>query len=118
MMNPRTDNRVPNCGASTNKLTMPKMAEVITDAACSSAWVLQIPRHIRRTGRYGTTPGDCDIDVRSPWSKYPVMIGGIGVLPTRGHSGAFRFSINYNTLFLKKSGIPKSWTLLLIKIGQ
>ena len=64
------------------------MAEVITYVACSSAQVLQTPGRVIRTGRDGTIPGDFDVDVRSPRDNGPVLVGGIGVPLTMGHSGS------------------------------
>ena len=84
---PQIDGRVATSGASPHKLATPQKTEVITDAACSSAWILRTPRCVSRTERGGATPGNCDISVRSPRAQYPVLGGGIGVPPTRGHSG-------------------------------
>ena len=84
---PQIGDRVATSGASPHKLATPQKTEVITDAACSSAWILRNPRCVSRTERGSATPGDCDIFVRFPWAQYPVLGGGIGVPPTRGHSG-------------------------------
>ena len=64
-------------------LATPHTMEVITDAACSNMWVLHTPGHVSRIGRESTTPGDCDVAVRSPRGNSPVFIRGIGVSPTR-----------------------------------
>ena len=57
------------------------------DAAHISARFLCTTRHIRRTARYGTNPGDTPHAVIPPWDNPPVLIGGIGVSPSSGHSG-------------------------------
>ena len=88
MIDPHIDNRVVTYGASPHKFATPQTEEVITDTACSSACVPRNPRHVSQTGRDCTTPGDCNIYVRFPWNKFPVLTGGIGVLPTRGHIGS------------------------------
>ena len=88
MMDPRIGDRISTCGVTPNTLVSPTTKEVITDAACSSAWVNWTPRHEIRMGRDGTTPGNCAIDVRYPQNKPPVLIGVITVSPTSGHSGS------------------------------
>ena len=67
------------------------MTEVVTDVANSNPRALWTPGRVRWTGRDDTNPGDCNITVRSPRGNSPVLIGGIGVLPTIGHSGSLEF---------------------------
>ena len=74
------------CGTSTHKLATPQMTEVITDVARRSTWILRTPRRIIQTGRDSTTQLECNISVSSPQDNSPVLIGGIGFPPTRGHS--------------------------------
>ena len=71
-------------------LQQKKSSRTWRSSACSSAQVNRILRHVSQMGRYGTTPGDFDIDVRSPWSNSPILIGGIGVSPASGHSGSLQ----------------------------
>ena len=52
-------------------------------AACYSARIIWTPRCVIQTGSYGTTPGDYKISVSNPFANSPVLIGGIGVPPTR-----------------------------------
>ena len=78
-MDPRIDDRIATCGGTLHMITMPMTKEVIIDVVQSSAQVNQTPRNVRRTGGYGTTPGDCEIDVRSPWHNSPVLIRCNGV---------------------------------------
>ena len=63
------------------------MKGVVTDTACSSVCILRTPGDVSRASRDGTTPRDRDIVVRSPKDNVPVLIGGIVVPPTMGHSG-------------------------------
>ena len=85
MMYPWIYDRVAICGASLHKLATSQMTKVIKDAARSSAQVLRTPRCVIQMGR-----DDCNISVSSPWANYPVMIGVIGVPPTRYHSGSLQ----------------------------
>ena len=78
--------------------------EVITDTARRSARVLPNPRHVSRTGRGCTNPGNTSHDVRSPWANYPVLIGGIGVYPISGHSGSLQIFIKRKSTVSDKIG--------------
>ena len=86
-IDPRIDNRVVTCGGNPHTLATPTTKGVITDAVCSSARVNRTPAHIGRTGRDKTTPSNCNFAVRSPWDNGLVLIGGIIVFSTMGHSG-------------------------------
>ena len=79
-IDPQIDNKIETCGAFPYKIATPPTTEVNTDA------VIQTPRRVIWTGRDGTTPGDCEISVIPPGDNSPVLIGGIGVPPTSGHS--------------------------------
>ena len=63
---------------------MNQKMEFITDAARTSAWTLWNPRRVRRKGRDGNTPGNCDVSVRSPRQNSPVLIGGTSMFQARG----------------------------------
>ena len=78
-------------GPSTIMLATPHRTEFIRDTSCSSAWVFRNPRHVRRTDRDGTSPGKCDFAVWSPGDNRKVLIGGIKVSSTMGHSGILEF---------------------------
>ena len=54
------------------------------DAMQRNTRILQTPRHVRRTGRDGTTPGVCDVDINTPWCNSPVLIVGTIVSPACG----------------------------------
>ena len=114
-IDPRIDDRIATSGASPHKLVTSQTTEVITDEALSSARILYTPRGVRRTDRDGTTPGDCKIAVRSLRAYSPVMIGGIGVPPTRGHSGSFEVLNKWQSTVSEKLGIPKILMLALIE---
>ena len=77
------DDRVATSRAFTIKLATPHTAEVITDAACSNAWILWNPGHVSRTEMNGSTPVYGDIYERSPQLNSPVLIGGPTISPTR-----------------------------------
>ena len=77
---------VATCGGTLHELGTPMTKGVITDVACSSAQIICPPENLGRTGRAGTTPHDCDVAVRPPRRNWPVLIGGIVVPPTMGHS--------------------------------
>ena len=66
MIDPWIDNMVTNSGASTINLAMPRMTKVITENARRNSQALQTPGHVVRTGRYGTTPVNCNVTVSSP----------------------------------------------------
>ena len=87
MMDPRIYNRDATCGESPHKLVTHLTTEVITNTKLSSAQFLWTPRHVSRTGRYITAPGNTAHAVMCPWDNSPVLIGGIGVPPIIGHSG-------------------------------
>ena len=57
-MNPQIDDWIATCSGTPHTTVTPLTKEVITDAACSSARVIRSPRHVIRTSRDGTTPGD------------------------------------------------------------
>ena len=81
---------VETCRASLHKLATPQTKKVITDAARCSARIIWTLRHVSRTVRDSTTPGDCNIDVRFPRANYPDLIGVIGILPPRGNIGSLK----------------------------
>ena len=87
-IDPQIDNMVATSGVSPLKLAMPQTMEVIMDAARSSAQILRNLRHVSRTVREIITLGDYDVAVNPPQGNSTVMIGGIGVSLTRGHSGS------------------------------
>ena len=86
-MDPSIDNRIVNCGGNLLTITVPKTKEVITDGAHSNAQVIQTPMHVSRMGRYVTTSGDIPHAVSYSQANSPVLVGGIGVYPSSGHSG-------------------------------
>ena len=114
-MDPRIDDSIATCGGTPHTLVTPTTKDFITDVARISARVLRTPRHVIRTGRDGTNPGDCDIAVRSPRYISPVIIGGITVSPTSGHSGSLQVFNIRQSIISEKLGIPKNWTLPLIE---
>ena len=79
---------VATCGGTPCALITPTTKEVIMDAACISTRVLRTPGHVSRMSRYGTTPRNGDVVVRSSRYNRPVLIGGIGVPQTMGNSGS------------------------------
>ena len=85
-MNPRIDDRISTCGGTAHALATPTTKEVITDTTHSSARVSRTPWHISRIGRDSTTPGDFEISLRYLQANSPVLIGGITLSPSIGHS--------------------------------
>ena len=108
------DYKIETCGGTPNTFTTPTTKEVIRDTVRISAWVHQTPRHISRTGKYGSTPGDTCIAVRYPRDNSPVMIGGTTVSPACGICGILQFRGKRQSTYPEESGIPKNWTLPLI----
>ena len=78
-MYPNIDDNIATCSGNPHTITTPLTKKVITDVACSSARVLRTPRHVNRTGRDSTNPGNTPHDVRSPRDNSPGLIGGIDV---------------------------------------
>ena len=118
-IDPRIDNMVATFGASPNKFTMTQATEFVTNPVRSSAWVLQTPRCARRTGRDVTNPGECDISVIFPRVNSRVLIGGIGVPPTRGHSGSLQiFNKQKSTVSDKIGDTPKFGTSVDLKLAN
>ena len=58
-----------------------------SQAKRAAARILRNPGHLSRTGRDGTMPRNGDVEISSPRDNAPVLIGGIVVPPTMGHSG-------------------------------
>ena len=85
-MDPQIDNNIATFSQTPHTIVTHLTKEVITDAAHRSAQVLQTPRHVIRTGRGGTNPENTPHDLSPPWDNSPVLIEGIGVSPTSGHS--------------------------------
>ena len=83
LFDPCIDDRVATSRALTIKLVTPRTKEVITYLVRSNARTLWTPGHVSRTGRDSSTPGNCNIYVRSPRVNSPVLIGGTNVSPTR-----------------------------------
>ena len=87
---PWIDNRISTCSGNPHTIATHLTKEFITDAAHSSTRVIRNPRHVSQTGRDGTTPGNTPHDVRPPRANLPIIIRGIGVCPTSGHSGSLQ----------------------------
>ena len=105
-IDPRINDKVATSGASPYKLKMTHTMEVIMDTAYSNAQILWTLRSVSWMGGDNTTPGNCNVAVRSPWDNSPIFIEDIGFPPTRRHSGNLEIlnkrqstspSINRNT---------------------
>ena len=104
-IDPRIYNKVATSRASTINLATPCTTEVITDAACSNVWALRNPGLVSRAVRDGGTPGHCDISVRSPWLKSPVLIGTT-VSPTiTGSQDIFRLHRYTSSMEVRNSQV-------------
>ena len=73
-MHPMIDDRIVTGGGAFHTLSTPGTKEVIADAARGSDHVNRTHRHVRRTVRDGSTPGDTGISVSSTQAHFPVLI--------------------------------------------
>ena len=110
-INPHIENRFATCGGNPHALEMPTTKLVITDTARSSTRVLWTTGNISRTGRDRTTPGDCNVFVRSPWLNPPVLIGDTTMSPSCGIMGGLEIlNIHGSTGSVKIGDTQKSNT--------
>ena len=114
-MDPSIDNRITIYGGNPHTLATPTAKEVITDAARRSAQVLWTPMHLIKTGMDGSTPGDTPHALRYHQANSTDIIGNTTILSAIEYSESLQVYKKRQYNIFVKSGIPKNWTLPLIK---
>ena len=89
-MDPRIDGRIAMIVGVSHTISTPATKEVLADAARGSARVNQTLRHVRQTGRDGSTPCDTCMSISSKPDPSPVLIGGYNISPDCSISGSFQ----------------------------
>ena len=114
-MEPRIDDRITTIVGAYKTILTPARKETVADAVCSGAWVNQNPRHVRRTGRDGNTPGDTGMSVRSKQSPPPVMIGSHTIYPSCGISGSLQVGKKRQSTSPDEVGNAQKWDTIIDK---
>ena len=89
-MDPRIDDSIAMIGGDSHKLSIPAIKEVVADTKRGGMWVNRTPGKVSRTGRYGSTPGDTSLYVRSKTAPSIVLIGSTSIYPACGISGSLQ----------------------------
>ena len=89
-MDPRIDTRIAMIVGVSHTISTPATKEVLADAARGSARVNQTLRHVRQTGRDGSTPCDTCMSISSKPDPSPVLIGSYNISPDCSISGSFQ----------------------------